>query len=225
MRRIAVIPARGGSKRLPRKNVIDFMGKPIIAWTIEAAKECGLFDKIFVSTEDDEIAAVSQRYGADIDRRSSQLATDSARVSEVCLDFIKRHPADILCCLYATAPLRNAEDIAVVVGMIQPDACNFSIAATHYDLPPHQALKLQVDNFVVPQWPEIANMRASDVGTLVVDNGSTYAVNIESFQKHKSFYGPKMRAHIMPRERSMDIDEAIDLEIARFFAQKIREAA
>lgn len=225
MRRVALIPARGGSKRLPRKNILDFMGKPIIAWTIAAAQECGLFDDVFVSTDDPEIASVAESCGAQLDMRGSDLSNDSARVTDVCLDFLERRGNhDILCCLYATAPLRNASDIAATVNLVQPGVCDFSIAATTYDLPPHQALKLGKDNFVTPKWPELVNMRAADVGPLVVDGASTYAVNIPVFKEVKSFYGPRMRANVMPRERALDIDEMVDLETARFFAQRMRGA-
>jgi CMP-N-acetylneuraminic acid synthetase len=226
MRRIALIPARGGSKRLPRKNLIDFLGKPIIAWTIEAARESGIFEKVVVSTEDEEIATVAKKHGVAIDERKNELASDSARISDVCLDYLSRNEGvDILCCLYATAPLRTASDIKSVVELIKPGICDFSIAATYFDLPPHQALKVQQDNFVTPQWPELVNMRSADIGLLAVDNGSTYAVNVAAFQKTRSFYGSNMRAHLMPRERSQDIDEAIDLELARFYAQKTKAPA
>ncbi|MCF8495330.1 MAG: acylneuraminate cytidylyltransferase family protein [Alphaproteobacteria bacterium] len=222
MRRVALIPARGGSKRLPRKNILDFLGKPIIAWTIQAARETGLFERVVVSTEDPEIRKIALEYGAEIDDRSPALATDQASVREVCLEFLDRNSCDILCVLYATAPLRTTEDIVAVVNLIKPGWCDFSIAATRYDMPPHQALKAGQDGFIKPFWPDLVNRRASDIDPLVVDNGSTYAVSVPAFKNHKIFYGPGMRAHIMPRERSQDIDESLDLDLARFFA--IRQA-
>ncbi len=230
MRRVALIPARGGSKRLPRKNVLDFLGKPIMAWTIEAALETGLFERVVVSTEDDEIAAIGQKFGAEIDRRDPSLATDQARVVDVCLDFLNREEEqgriyDVLCCLYATAPLRNAADIAATLALLSPGVCDFSKAVTHYGMPPHQALKLGEDGSVTPMWPDLVNERESDIGELVVDNGSTYTVSVPAFRQEKGFYGPGLRAHIMPRTRSQDIDEALDLEIAKFFAEKERREA
>lgn len=220
MRRIALIPARGGSKRLPRKNILEFMGKPIIAWTIDAAKKSGLFDRVIVSTEDQEIKEIAKQYSAEIDPRSDSLATDTAKISDVCLDFLDRNICDVLCVLYATAPLRTAEDIQKTVGLITPEHCDFALAATHYDLPPHQALKYEGDGHVSPMWPEIVSARASDVGELVVDNGSTYAVSTSAFLEQKTFYGPNLKVHMMPRQRSQDIDEAIDLDLARFYAEK-----
>lgn len=224
MRRVALIPARGGSKRLPRKNILDFMGKPIIAWTIEAAIQTNLFEQVVVSTEDNEIAEIAANAGAKIDKRDVGLATDDARVSDVCSDFLSKdgNNYDLLCCLYATAPLRQSADIQKVVELIEPGECDYALAATYYDLPPHQALLLTEGNKALPKWPELITKRASDVGELVVDNGSTYAVSTSAFMTTKSFYGSSMKVHIMPPERSRDIDEAHDFELAEFYARKAK---
>ena len=98
--------------------------------------------------------------------------------------------------------------------------CHFALAATEYDLPPHQALKLTSECDAKPMWPELAPKKASEIGHLVVDNGSTYAVNVASFLKQKNFYGPDLRVNLMPRHRSSDIDEEIDFKIAEFFANQ-----
>lgn len=229
MRRVALIPARGGSKRLPRKNIIDFLGKPIIAWTIEAALETGLFEQVVVSTEDDEIAAIAARYGAGIDRRDAGLATDSATVRDVCVDFLKRQQQagndyDVLCVLYATAPLRRAEDIAATVSLLREGECSFALAATHYPYPPHQALRMGQGGAVTPFFPDLVNLRAADVGEMVVDNGSTYAVLAKAFLKAPGFYGEPLKVHLMPHERSQDIDTADDLELALYYGRKRRHA-
>jgi pseudaminic acid cytidylyltransferase len=223
MRRVAIIPARGGSKRLPRKNIIDFFGKPIIAWTIEAAKQSNLFDAVIVSTEDDEIKDIARKYGAEIDDRAQELATDDARVLDVCVDLLNREnmkDVDILCVLYATAPLRSAQDIQKTVELLSRETCDFALACTTYDLPVHQALKVNDNADVRPMWPELIEERSSDIGTVVVDNGSTYAVFVPAFLNEKTFYGPNLKAHIMPREFSQDIDEEHDLELAKFYGQK-----
>ena len=221
--RFALIPARGGSKRLPRKNILPFMGKPIIAWTIEAAKITQLFENIIVSTDDNEISAIAQEFGAKVELRDPKLATDESSVSNVCLDFLTRqsqmgHNWCEMTVLYATSPLRDAVDIINTVSLLKNGVCDFALAATKYDLPPHQALKLADDNKAKPMWPDIVAMKASEIGTLVVDNGSTYAVNVPAFLKQKNFYGPGLRVNLMPRNRSQDIDEEIDFRIAEFFA-------
>lgn len=225
MRRLAIIPARGGSKRLPRKNVVDFLGKPIIAHTIEAAFGCGLFDEVLVSTEDPEVDAVARRFGVRTSARPQALATDYAQVKDVCMHVLdderkSGREYEVFCCLYATAPLRNAADIAATVRLLQPGSCDFSMAVTEYPYPPYQALTFGADNRLAPLWPELVNKRTQEVGRLVVDNGSTYGVTVKAFEQHGSFYGPSLRGHIMPFERSIDIDVAEDLELCRLLATR-----
>jgi CMP-N-acetylneuraminic acid synthetase len=226
MRRLAIIPARGGSKRLPRKNIAEFSGRPIIAWTISAANHAQLFDRVVVSTEDAEIAEIARRYGAEVEPRRADLATDSATVVDVCLDLLEREDkagcaADILCCLYATAPLRAADDIRATIALIEPGVCDFAMAVTGYDVPPYQALRWREDGTLEPMWPELINLRQDQVGELVVDNGSTYAASVSAFRRHRSFYGPGLRGHRMPRIRSIDIDTPEDLELARYFSSRV----
>jgi len=221
---IAIIPARGGSKRLPRKNILDFRGKPIIAYTIEAALDCGMFDRVLVSTEDQEIAEISSRHGAEIAHRPGALAGDNVNVAAVCLDLLEqeRNVGRVyghMCCLYATAPLRNVADISSVCGLLGPD-CEFAMAVTEYEHPPLQALKLSSHDVLTPMWPEWINVRSQDTPKLLVDNGSTYAVSVEAFKRVKGFYGPGLRGHVMPRSRSVDIDTAADMLLAAYYADK-----
>lgn len=218
MKACAIIPARGGSKRLHRKNLAEFHGRPIIAWTIQAALDCALFRRVVVSTDDMEIASVAAAHGAEIVMRPEELATDTARVVEVCLHFLDQEKArsgdcDTLCCLYATAPMRTAQDIAATMALLSGD-CSFAMAVSAYPLPPHQALALE-GSVLRPMWPDLVNRRSDELPELVCDNGSTYAVQTEPFRVHKSFYGPGLRAHRMPFLRSLDINTAEDLELAR----------
>jgi CMP-N-acetylneuraminic acid synthetase len=224
MNAIAIIPARGGSKRLPRKNIIDFLGRPIIAYTIDAARESGCFERIVVSTEDDEIAAIAERYGATLDRRSPALATDTATVVDVCTDLLERErkagrPWRTMGCLYATSPLRDAADIRATMALLEPGRCDFAMAVTAFDMQPHIALKFSRDGGLSPMWPDLIDFRASDLPPLRVGNGSTYAVDVAAFLRARSFYGPGLRGHDMPRNRSIDIDTAYDLELALWMAK------
>ena len=224
MRAVAIIPARGGSKRLPRKNIVDFLGRPIIAFTIDAAVASGSFERIVVSTEDDEIAEVCSRLGAVVDHRSDRLATDTVTLVEVCADFLDREEAagrnwDVLACLYATAPLRNADDIRGTVALIKPGHCGFAMGVTAYGHYPHQALKFASDASLTPMWPELVERRATELPRLRAGNGSTYAVDVQEFRRHRSFYGPNLKGYDMPASRSIDIDTQDDLELARCMAQ------
>jgi pseudaminic acid cytidylyltransferase len=225
MTAVAIIPARGGSQRLPRKNIADFLGRPILAYTVAAAIESGCFARVVVSTEDDEIAEVASQAGAVVDRRPLELATHEAGLVDVCLDFLKREEREgrrwqTMACLYATAPLRNAQDIRDTVALLESDRCGFAMAVTSYDHYPQQALKFESGATLTPMWPDIVTKRASDLPALRAGNGSTYAVDVAEFRKHRSFYGPNLRGHDMPRERSVDIDTRDDLDFAIWIASK-----
>lgn len=222
-----LIPARGGSKRLPRKNIADFLGRPIIAYTIEAARASGLFSRIAVSTEDREIARIARDQGTEWHERPVALAGDSARLIDVCLGFLEDEERagrryGTLGCLLPTAPLRGADDVRGVHDLLEPGACEFAMAVTTYDLPPLQALRRTPDGFLEPMWPEFVNLRSQEAPSLVVDNGSTYFATIGALRRERTFYGPRLRGHLMPRERSVDIDEPFDLELARALAQRPR---
>jgi CMP-N-acetylneuraminic acid synthetase len=224
--RVALIPARGGSKRLPRKNLATFFDKPIIAYSIEAAIKAGVFSKVVVSTEDDEIAQVGITLGAEVDFRDPSLSTDNATVAEVCVDYLVREEKegvryDILCVLYATAPLRNHTDVRNVVRMIKPGYCEYAMAVTQYDLPPQQALQVLPDGKLVPMWPSLVEKNSDQIPKLVVDNGSTYAVYVPSFLSTGSFHGAPLCGYEMPVERSVDINTQKDLELAAYYASRL----
>jgi pseudaminic acid cytidylyltransferase len=220
---VAIIPARGGSQRLPRKNIANFLGRPMLAYTVDAAIESGCFARVVVSTEDDEIAEVAARTGAVVDRRRPELATHQVGLVDVCLDFLEREELEgrrwqNLACLYATAPMRNAKDIRDTMALLEPGRCGFAMAVTSYDHYAHQALKFEAGNALTPMWPELVTRRGSDLPPLRAGNGSTYAVNVAEFRKYRSFYGPNLRGHDMPRDRSVDIDTPDDFELAVWLA-------
>jgi len=224
MKALAVIPARGGSKRLPRKNILRFRGRPIIAYTIEAALKADCFERVIVSTEDAEIAAVAASCGAQVSMRPGELATDTARVVQVCRHVLAEEEGEgrtynVLCCLYATAPLRNAADIRSTMALLQPGRCDFAMAVTGYSFPPHQALRPDSNGVLHPVWPEMLSKQSQEVGAMLVDNGSTYAVSVPAFLEANTFYGPSLKGYLMPRIRSVDIDEQEDFALAELFAQ------
>ena len=223
MKNIAIIPARGGSKRLPRKNIIDFKGKPIICWTIESALKSNIFDEVIVSTEDDEIASIALKCGAKVEYRENSLAQDNSTVNEVLLSVLNKKQVesqlpDIFCCLYATSPLRNSKDIKNTVNLVADGFCQQSIAVTEFDLPVHQAMKLSDSKLLTPLFPKLINKRESEVERIVVDNGSTYVSTVELFLKTKNLLFEGVLGYMMPRVRSVDIDEFDDLEVALFNA-------
>lgn len=223
MKRIAIIPARGGSKRLPGKNKIPFLGKPMISHTIESAIESQMYDSIVVSSDDQDVLEIARRYEVTCDKRGLDLSSDEARVVDVCFDYITRNRLedeyDVLSVLYATSPLRTAEDIVAVVDKVKSDV-DSAMAVTQYDLPVHQALALGGDDGTktYPVFPDLISKRSSDVPSYVVDNGSTYAVSMRAFLESKSLLTEELKVHLMPRCRSVDIDYPEDLELVAFYA-------
>jgi pseudaminic acid cytidylyltransferase len=224
LKALAIIPARGGSKRLPRKNITNFLGKPIIVYTIEAALESGMFEQVLVSTEDQEIADVAGRFGARVVARPKALATDYVQVKDVCLQVLDEQGCEgwnyeVFACLYATSPLRSAADISATLALVQPGVFDFAMAVTNFPYPPHQALRLEGEQ-LVPMWPDLVNKRSQEIGALFIDNGSTYCASVAAFREYKSFYGPGLRGHLMPFDRSVDIDVEADLDLARLSAAR-----
>jgi pseudaminic acid cytidylyltransferase len=227
LKSIAIIPARGGSKRLPRKNIIDFRGKPIIHWTIRAAFETGMFSRIVVSTEDDEIARVALYSGAEVDKRSHSLARDNSTVDQVCLDLLDKEleagrQYDLICCLYATAPLRSAEDIINTMHLVTSNECEHAMAVTNYNHPAFQAMFADKNYELKPLCPDLINKRSSDLEEIVVDNGSTYVSTVSSFRRAGGFVMKNIRGYKMPRTRSVDIDYEDDLKTALHYAESLK---
>ena len=229
--RIAIIPARGGSKRLPRKNILPLAGKPLLVWSIEAALHSSLFDRVCVSTEDLEIACIAKHAGADVLDRPIDLASDQASVSETCLHhlqelYLQGYQYDFLYCLYPTAPLRNSSDLQEIARIfkIREDAESV-IAACEYLHYPFQALALQQHSKVKPFWPHFARKSSSDFPELVAGNGSTYAISVKSFLKYRDFYTPDgMYVHLMEKIRSIDVDTSEDFALLEACIQLVHSS-
>ena len=159
MMKVAIIPARGGSKRLPRKNIVPVLGKPILSYPITAAQESALFDAVIVSTDDEEIAESARSTNARVVERSTELAHDRATVVQVCLDVLEvlRHEnqlPDYFCCIYATALFITPDDLRRSFRLLQgKPAADFVMGVSEYNLHPVQAL-VEKDGYLTPMWPE-----------------------------------------------------------------------
>ena len=215
-KRLAVIPARGGSKRLPRKNIIPFNGKPMLAWSIECALNSDLFDQVHVSSEDPEIGEIARQYGAIWLQRPESLAGDRVSVAEVCLDLLEREEDanrhyEVLVVLYAAAPLRRVSDVISVVKLVEQEGADFAMTVTDYSHSPWEALRVHSDGSAELMFPDFANMKHQDRPIVKVDIGSVYAVRTSSFRQVKSFYDQNMKVHSVPPERGIDIDTEADL--------------
>lgn len=213
MSRFALIPARGGSKRLPRKNILDVAGKPMLAYSIEIARATGLFEQIFVSTEDDEIAFVARQYGAEVIERPVEIAADRSTVVQACLHALEAHPEiDILCCIYATAVLLKPETIVTACELLdrEPHA-DFVMGVSEYEHPPVQALQSDKDGYLSYMWPEWRGVQSQFHPNLVVSNGTFYWARAEALRDEKTFYGRRLRGVVVPSDQTSDIDTREDL--------------
>ena len=223
---IALIPARGGSKRIPRKNIKNFFGKPIIAWTIELAIKSGCFDKVIVSTDDKEIAEVAEFYGAEIPfMRSEKLSDDHTVLNSVISDAIKRLNLDInyLCVILPTAPLIQVEDIQRGLKELisKPDFA-FAFTVTDFGFPIQRALKIK--NELVSMFePSHINTRSQDLETAWHDAGQFYWGKPSSWLREIPMFGPKSIPIKLPRFRVQDIDSMEDWLRAEFIFKQINK--
>jgi CMP-N-acetylneuraminic acid synthetase len=221
---IAVIPARGGSKRLEKKNILPFNGKPMILYSVEAALDSGVFDQVVVSTEDAQIADCVKDAGCRIIQRSANLATDTARVVDVLKDVLdvctEEAQYQYLCCLYATSPLRTASDIRSSFAMMKEQDADFCISVTDFDTSPFFAFDRTDRHWIRRRWPETALLPPWEKPDVVVDNGSIYWAKISRFLETGELEGEKTVGFHMSRERSVDIDTLTDFRLAEFYLQQ-----
>ena len=213
---IAIIPARGGSKRIPRKNIKLFFGKPMIAWSIEAAKASGCFDRIVVSTDDDEIADIAKRYGAEVPfMRPAELSNDFAGTTPVVKHAIETLLAqggalNDVCCIYATAPFVTAEDIRQAFEKLVANNCNYVFSATSFPFPIQRALKVSERGYVEMFQPENFAKRSQDLEECFHDAGQFYWGTVKAWVDESLIFGHNSMAHILPRYRVQDIDTPED---------------
>lgn len=224
---LGIIPARNGSKRLPGKNIRLFLGKPIISYTIQAAKQSRCFHSLVVSTNCKKTAAISRKYQVQVRMRPSALATDSASVADVCKfileqEDVRQEQFDMFCVLYATSPLRGPKDIRSVINLVKYKGHRSAMAVTTFGYPINQALS-QNRRRILPVFPKIFKKNAKELPKYLVDNGSTYAVKTDYFLSHHSFCSSDLGVHVMPRIRSVDIDTGEDFFIAETTARALRK--
>tara|TARA_B100000941_G_C28446958_1_gene522873 strand:- start:431 stop:1120 length:690 start_codon:yes stop_codon:yes gene_type:complete len=219
---ICIIPARGGSKRLKNKNVLKFKKKHLVCHTIENAIKANIFDFIVVSSDSKKILNICSKYkNIILHKRSKKLSNHKATVNEVCLEVLKFFKLknfffDFTCCLYATSPLRKAEDIKKSFKIIKKSKNDFVIAVSEYNFPPHQAL-FKDKKYLKPLFPKLINKKtnSAEFKKIYVDNGSTYFARTTKFLKNKSFYGNKLSGYFMKREVSIDIDTKEDFNLLK----------
>ena len=225
--KIAVIPARGGSKRIPRKNIKDFCGKPMIAWSIEAAKTSGLFDHIIVSTDDVEIAEVAKQWGAEIPfMRPDELSNDYAGTTEVIAHATQWTldqglDVDAVCCIYATAPFVQVEDLKRGLKALESGDWAYAFTATDFAAPIFRAFKQFADGGIEMFFPENFSIRSQDLPTALHDAGQFYWGRPSAWLEDKRIFDRHSVPIFIPRWRVQDIDTPDDWNRAELMREAL----
>ncbi|MBQ0090114.1 MAG: pseudaminic acid cytidylyltransferase [Prevotellaceae bacterium] len=227
MKNICIIPARGGSKRIPRKNIKEFLGKPIIAYSIEAALKSGLFDEVMVSTDDEEIAAIARQYGASVPfMRSAETANDYATTADVLLEVIAKYREcgrefDALCCLYATAPFVRAERLRECYNLMQGDI-DSAFTVVEYSYPIQRSLVTD-GKLIRLAYPEHKNSRSQDLQKHYHDAGQFYFSTIKNLEENKFLWGEHTAPLVLSELEVQDLDTMTDWQLAEMKYKLLHE--
>ena len=214
--KLAIIPARGGSKRIPGKNIREFLGKPVIAYSIEAALGSDLFDKVIVSTDDEKIAEVAQKYGAEVPfMRPSELADDftgtNAVVKHAVQWFVDRKKnVDYACCIYATAPMLQAKYIKEGFEKLVDANTSFAFSVTRFEFPIQRALRISNEGCIEAIYPDHIFTRSQDLEDAYHDAGQFYWGKASAFLNDEVTYSSASAPVILPNYLVQDIDTIDD---------------
>lgn len=216
---IAIIPARGGSKRIPGKNVKEFCGKPMIAYSIQAALDSGVFDEIMVSTDSAEIAQTAVSYGANVPfLRSDKTADDFATTSEVLLEVIDQYEKrkvsfTYACCIYPTAPFVTGAKLKTAMQELKKNPAHTVLPVVAFSYPPQRGMTV-TDGYASLKWAQYRDYRSQDLEKLYHDCGQYYAFSIEQLKQTKNIMSGKLLALVQPELEVQDIDTPQDWQLA-----------
>ena len=217
---IAIITARGGSKRIPKKNIKNFCGEPIIAYSIKAAINSGIFDEVMVSTDDEEIARIAKGYGAKVPfYRSQKNSDDFATTSDVLNEVLDKYEKslskkfDYFACIYPTAPFVTAERLEDAYNRLYDSGADSIVSVTKYSFPPQRSVIIR-NGFIKYQYPEYEKTRSQDLEPIFHDCGQFYICRTDAFLKNKSIISGNTLAYEIPEEEVQDIDNVSDWILA-----------
>lgn len=228
MKRLAIITARGGSKRIPRKNIKEFNGRPIMTYSIDAAIGSGVFDKVMVSTEDEEIAAIAKEYGAEVPfYRSEITAGDYATTADVIEEVLEQYRAmgeefDMAACIYPTAPFVTSERLKDAVDMLTESDGDSLIPVVRFSFPPQRAMEIQ-DGKLIFRQIEYMDSRSQDLTPHFHDVGQFYVFRTESFLRNHRIMAGKMIPMELSELEVQDIDNPVDWRLAELKYKLIHE--
>jgi N-acylneuraminate cytidylyltransferase len=224
---VAVIPARGGSKRIPRKNIRPFLGRPMISWPIRAARESCLFDHIIVSTDDEQIAGVAREHGAEVPfTRPAALADDFSTTGDVMAHAVEwmrteQWPVQAVCCLYATAPFVRADDLRAGLEQLREGNRNYVFTATAFEAPIFRAFRQDDNGGVSMFFPEHYQTRSQDLPEAFHDAAQFYWGTPEAWAAKMPLFASHSALLLLPRWRVVDIDTVDDWQRAELMAEQI----
>lgn len=219
MKALAVITARGGSKRIPRKNIKPFLGQPIITYSIRAALESGVFEEVMVSTDDGEIAEIAKAAGASVPfLRSADTANDFATTADVITEVLEAYKKigkefDAVCCIYPTAPFVTAAKLQVAMETLAEKEADSVMPVVRFSFPPQRSVVMK-GGFLQFKWPEHALTRSQDLEPFYHDAGQFYCLRVKSFMEQKRLVMEKTVPLEMPELEVQDIDTEEDWQIA-----------
>lgn len=228
---IAVIPARGGSKRIPRKNIREFCGKPLIAYSIEAAKASGLFDHIIVSTDDEEIREIANAWGAETPFvRPAKLANDHATTVPVikqAVEWVLQHMGNVenVCCIYATAPFIQATSLQEAHEvLVEKVVSGYVFTASSFPFPIQRAFKIKPNIGTVEMFePKNYMVRSQDLEDAYQDAGQFYWGSAKAYLNEKFFFSTDSIAYLLPRYMVQDIDTPEDWRRAELMYEVLKK--
>jgi N-acylneuraminate cytidylyltransferase len=225
---VAVIPARGGSKRIPRKNIRLFCGRPIIAYSIQAALRSGLFERVIVSTDDVEIAAVARDSGAEVPFiRPVELADDLTGTTPVTQHAIRwlrgqGQLPEYACCIYATAPFVREQDLRAGWETLRQQGSEFAVSVTSFPYPVQRAVCLSSNGDIEVMFPREIGKRSQQLETVYHDAGQFYWGHADCYLETDTVFGPDTAAIVLPRHRVQDIDTEEDWRRAEYLYQALQ---
>lgn len=220
MKNIAIIPARGGSKRIPRKNIKCFLGRPIVSYSIEIALKSNLFQEVMVSTDDPEIEQIAKKYGASVPFfRSHETANDFAPLSEVLLEVLGMYEGkgmsfDNVCCILPTAPLITEKNIKAAYSLLEDSSFDSVCPVVPFSYPILRSLRFDENNRLQMNWPEYRFARSQDLKPAYHDSGTFYWIKTEILQKNKKLLSDNGTAIVMDEFHVQDIDTFEDWALA-----------
>ena len=227
IKRLAVITARGGSKRIPKKNIREFCERPIIGYSIQAAKDAGVFDTVMVSTDSEEIADIAKKEGAEVpffrsEATSGDFATTSDVILEVLLEYEKKGVFfDEVCCIYPTAPFVTGEKLKEAVAILEDKKYDSVMPVTPFSFPPLRGMVMDGDK-ISYKWEKYEDYRSQDLETIYHDCGQFYVLDVEIFRQTKKLVTKNTGAIEISEMEMQDIDNEIDWKLAELKYELLR---